>query len=896
VARCYIQKFQLTPLLRADEHYNDTIKDQIAAHALITELNNAELQHPTSRHDTAFMSRAQALTKRLAVKGDPSLPRSSFPRPVHPLFPDQATSNEMIVKTLSTELSEAVRLARQAEVATQAYHARLEAAKRAALLKDQMADIDKQLEKVGDKLVRGMHDGYEHDNASPLDLHIEVCLDPTRHATYLALLPSVIKEFDYADQAANRLLRDSAVASLRLKDLLGIDITLKNDIVATMKALGTRRDATRRTKDDIFARATRLKEARRLWGILLSLMESVEDVRKLALQGMDSQRFKAAESRQNNTPITPDPDSPQFPQVTLPLQMTPHTIPERLDVLGERLSSEFKPALAQLLPSLEIPLSVHLQSSSDSLVKYMDKVWGLVRLWKAILLQAEAMTAVRQDACELGHKIDALQNDVDDARESILHTDDVLENTTALESDLSSRTLVLQESVRTLTDSLSTRMTFVSRNANPQYAHARSQSLSSFPASFEHQLKWLKNPPEITLSFDLSALDNDVRSEGNSLALRLAGAMQSLAKKLDYLHLSRLARFVDSAIEELSANLNSLDEELSKLKVLFDSFSSSETQSGLDASLSETLAAMVERSDRLGEDCLTLVARLTSPIEQSLRELQAAPGSHDSPIHGTIVLPRIKAADDVLQRAITIRDIILKLKEQISEAKDREDARLRLEKGRLDAEERAKVEAEHLKAEQERLEAEERTRMEVERLKAEKERLEAEERTRMEAERLKAEKERLEAEERDRMEAERLKAEKERLEAEERARMEAERLKAEKERLEAEERARMDAERMKAEKKQAEIRLSMEGKATLAKESFEVAQKTRIQATVRREELPSGNASVDKGLAVTNDDNARVTAQQLQNREEMGTQAAVQPETPEEGMKFLNAGDSLTSL
>ncbi|MCU0304797.1 MAG: hypothetical protein MUC56_12140, partial [Thermoanaerobaculales bacterium] len=96
------------------------------------------------------------------------------------------------------------------------------------------------------------------------------------------------------------------------------------------------------------------------------------------------------------------------------------------------------------------------------------------------------------------------------------------------------------------------------------------------------------------------------------------------------------------------------------------------------------------------------------------------------------------------------------------------------ERERLEAEARARAEAE----ERERLEAEARARAEAE----ERERLEAEARARAEA----AERERLEAEARARAEA----AERERLEVEARARAEA----AERERLEAEARARAEAE------------------------------------------------------------------------------------------------------
>ena len=715
------------------------------------------------------MSRAQALTKRLAVKGDPSLPRSSFPRPVHTLFPDQAASNGMIIKTLSTELSEAIKLARQAEAAAQSYHTRLEAVNRAGLLKNQMQDIEKQLEKIYESLVQGMHDRYEHGDASPPDLNKETCLDPTRHATFLALLPSVVQEFDQVNRGAKGALHDGMATSLRLKDLPGIDVLLKTDIAATMQALEARRDATERTKEDVLGRAARLKDARRLWDALISIMDDVEDIEETVLQAMDSQRWKAAESRRNDTPITPEADSPQFPATSLPLQLTPHTCPQRLDAVEHRLSAECKPALSRLQPSLEKPVSAHLQSSSDGLVKYIGSVRGLVRLWDSILKQVEAMTIVQRDGHELEQKIDALQNDVDDAREDILRADKT-QDAMAFNSDLNSRTVALQKAVRTFTDSLAVRLPFVSRGNNLRSPCSHSHSLSSFPAAFEHQLKRLKEPPEITLPFDLSVLDNDVRGGGNALALSLAGGMQSLAKKLDYLNLSRFARTADSAIQELSAQLNSSEEALSTLKASFESLPSVPNQSEVDSGLSDSLALMAEQSDQLAQDYHTLVTRLTLTVEQSMRELQAAPGSHDSPIHGTVVLPRMKASDDVLQRGYSISGMLLKLKTQILEAKEEEKTGLRLQKERLEAEERSRIEAERLKAERERqeevrLQEEEKARLEELRLQ-EEEKARLEELRLQEEEKTKLEELRLQEEEKTRLEELRLQEEKTRLEQE----------------------------------------------------------------------------------------------------------------------------------
>ena len=173
-----------------------------------------------------------------------------------------------------------------------------------------------------------------------------------------------------------------------------------------------------------------------------------------------------------------------------------------------------------------------------------------------------------------------------------------------------------------------------------------------------------------------------------------------------------------------------------------------------------------------------------------------------------------------------------------------------------------KVVRENLRKEAERLEAEEKARLEAERIAREK--AEAEEKARLEAERIAREK--TEAEEKARLEAERIAREK--AEAEEKARLEAERIAREK--AEAEEQARLEAERIAAEEKARALELARIEKERKALEEAELKERIRVaeearQAAekVRQEEQARLEAERQEAMAKAGEEAARIAAEAL---------------------------------
>lgn len=638
---------------------------------------------------------------------------------MHPLFPGQRASNEAVVKTLSTELVEAVALTRQAEAAALAYRTVLEAVQRAEGLRDQMRSIDGQLEKLTGRLVKGVHDDH---SGSPPELDSETCLDPTPHAAFLALLPSVVQELEAADQTAERVLDDARVASLHLKELPGAEAKLKQELVTAMEGLNARRNTAKQVREDVLAKAQRLKEARRLWGILNDVLDVVEGAKEEAMNAMQSQKWTAPEGRRDGAPLTPDSEPSEQGYAHLDVTLTPGALIQRLDALEQRVWTDFKGPLTRLSAALESPLYRHLQLSSDGLSKHIENIRGLARLWNGILKQTGDMAAVQLDAHQLEDITNVLQADIDDARHDVSDGSRDLEGVTVLETSFKSRAAALQDSIRMFTDSLATRVSLVARTDDSRAVYTSSKlALKIASLSNDQRLNSLKDPPVLALPFDLAQLDNDVRVEANSIALRLACGMQATAKKLDYLRLSCLARTTDSVIKNLARDIDESEQTLSNVRTSFESRQNTKP-SGLDPSLSETLDAAMEQIDRFAEDQRNHLSRSASLVRQTLETLQAAPGAHDSPIHGTVVTPRVKAANDVLCRVDSVYESLLRLKARVLEAEQEELERLRVERERLEAVERAK-------AEQARLEA-------VERAKQEEARSEAEARARFEKERL----------------------------------------------------------------------------------------------------------------------------------------------------------------
>ncbi|KAF7331845.1 Growth arrest-specific 2-like [Mycena kentingensis (nom. inval.)] len=783
---------------KADEIYVECMKDQVAAQALWDEIESAKLQHPTARQSASFATRADALIKRLILRGDPASPTSAFPRPSHVLFPQYSTANESVVNTLSSEISAALDLARKAESSAKEYCLNYEAVHRVETLVKNALSTSKTFAAIMDQLEKGVSSA--DGDGTPPNLMSDACLEPVRHAAFLALLPSILKEHDTAAESAAQILRSSRGALLGL-DRPDIDPKLKGTASAEFQKLSSLRGQVQWMREDVVGRVGRLKEARRIWCAMEDNLSRLEGIRRDLGEAME--KFRWQQELNVNSALPPTPDSFSAP---LPSDILEPESAKELEELHSKLAQEVDVPLSSLSKSLEAPLNERLLRSSTGLKQFLEQLRQMANLLEAVKNQATVMGVVRGEFHDLQGRIDDLKARFDDGVEDVPAS-------RLLDSELGSFTLALdrdlnaaKSDVQAFRDGLSERVPFVSRISQTRVASAFVKRRFS---STDLRLAAFDDSPTVELPFDLQVLDDAVRSDSNAYTMRLGGDLDSLNEHASHFRLAIKAKDVDAALATVVQTLNS---GTSKLSGLRQSFSSLQTQTENLQPLFELGKDVTDVTSEYSE----MIARSLGPIRDLLKQMEQVPCGNDS-----MYLARLHAVDDAELQFNRWVESIQTLSAEIIDAQ-------RAEEQRIEAE-RARIAAEEVRLERVRLEEEEAAR--VREAKLAEERREQAERDRIAAEEKAAA---LLAEE----QAE--EAERQRLEL---ARLEQERqLQAERERIAADEaeRARLDHERleMAAKLKLAQEQLALERKfqaEQIERESRERA--AREQAERERMEL-----------------------------------------------------------
>ncbi|KAJ6510065.1 hypothetical protein C8R47DRAFT_1096629 [Mycena vitilis] len=868
----HVGKFVMNAVMqwrKADEIYVESMKDQVAAQALWDEIEAAKFQHPTARQSISFVTRAEALIKRLVLRGDPASPSSTFPQPTHVLFPEHKEVNDSVVRALSSEVSTALELARKVEAVAKEYRLNYEAVHRVETLVETASALSTTVTTVIERLEKGV--SSTDGDGTPPNLMSEACLEPTRHGAFLALLPSIFKEQETATDTAAQVLRNSRGALLGL-DRPSIDPAFKSKAAAEFQRLSKLRGQAQWTREDVTTRVGRLREARKIWKLMDANLSELEDIRRDIGEAMEKQRWQQ-ELNANGAPPTPDSFSAPLPAES------PRTESfKRLDDLSAKLAQEIDLPLTSLSRTLEAPLNERLCRSSAGLKHLLNQVRKMAGLLEAVKSQAAVMSAIRDEFHDLQSRMDDLKMRVESGIGQILAEKLINSELINFDSTLKNDINGVRTEIKVFTDSLHQRVPFVSRGPGPSptattFVKRRFSSIDLKLSSFdEHQ--------SVELPFDLQSLDDAVRTDSNSYAMKLGGELRTLEQRATHFELAQIAKEVDASLSPVVAHINEAVQQLVTFKSTFTTIVS-------QTDISQPLAELQRDVANNSQSRRAPIARSFSPIREILRRMEAAPGSRDPAVHESLYLARVHAVDDAELRFRAWTDDVDSLTKQVAEAQRAEAQRLEAERiaeeQRLQAERErlAAEEAEHARLERERLEEQERLRLEEERLaeerrvQAEKERVAAEEAAqaliakqqaeakeqerlelaRVEEERrLQVEKERVAAEEaeRARLERERLEmeaklrlaeeqlAEERRLQAE-RARIaaeQAERERAEKERLEQVERDRVEERRLQAEKKriadeEAEAVRLAEEKAELERLSLERVERERLEEEQR---------------------------------------------------------------
>ncbi|KAG6334387.1 hypothetical protein ID866_4708 [Astraeus odoratus] len=706
----------VTQWRKADELYVETVKDRNAAQNLLEEIETAKLYHPTPRQCSSFISRADTLVKRLALRGNPLLNASLFPCPIHPLFPEQAPFNTNLRETLSSELSSTEELVSRLDALAREYRTGYEAVKEVDTLSQNVGELQSLCHSIIDRLSNGVttSDG----DGSPPDLSTERCLEPTAHAAFLTLLPTVLQEADYTKATITKFAGSYQLALHNL-DRPGIDLVFKQTALARLDSLISVRDKALDLIDDTNARVTRLRAVKRVWSMMDSVKKELRaiqaDIAEILIKDRWKQRMDTME------PLTPQTSDSEFSLPTC--LMSPSNILTRLDGVRHMLSHDVEVPMDSLSKaSLEQPLHTFLSRASADLMERLDNIQGVVPLMEAIRSQSLVMAAIQDEVHDLQVKLEDLRIRYDVVVEEILtgdvSTDTLEEEKSQLQADSNS----LREAVRTFTDGIAKRVQFVS--CGPSSLTFGKIFVRKKASSVDLRGVNSDLPSALEFPFTLANLDNAVRADCNSFTMRLAGEVGSLDRKTDALKLACMAKDADTGIASTTDDLRTVNRELESLRSTLYAISQREEKL-------ERLQVLSQDVERHASHHRSRLFRSLSLIRESLRQMETV-ASSQTMLHEPLLTTRRRAVDDLEIKVNSWGDRVAVLLSDVSESllletRKLEAVRVQREKEAEERERLARI------LEERRLEEEQRVREQL--ALAEAERLGREQLARERAER-----------------------------------------------------------------------------------------------------------------------------------------------------------------
>lgn len=786
------------------------MKDQLSALNLLEEIETASLYHPTSRQSSSYTSRVDTILKRLAVRGDPASPTSLFPRPDHPLFPDQRVSNESLIQCLTLEISRASQLAEKVDRAAKKYRTSYEAVKRVEILLRDVQEVSITLASIINKFKEGV--SSDDRDGVPPDLMSEECLDPMSHSMFLAFLPSLLEETARAIKDADERIKALPAALFGL-ELPGIDQSFKENAASNIQKLTVLQAETLSIRDSVSKRVDRLRKARKINSIIDFNLASIRNIRGQISEGMEAHRWRQ-ESGGSSAPPTPESS-------TFELAAMDSTYPEfedQLSDVGSRITDDVKDPLNALSSTLEPAPRECLSRKVHILEDFLESSQQMLQLFVAVKDQSSTMAIIRDTS-------NALLIRIEDSRVHILETIDEISSKRsdndrqtglAMDKDIH----VIQEEVKSFIDSLSKRVPFIGRSPSSPNRALKPPLLSSDPLA--------KSPQQATFDppFDLWSIDASVRADSNSYAMRLNGAVEGLLQTRDHLELAKQSKEVDDTLSRTFDEITCVNLRLESQRSSFMHISRHATDSAF------RYQAILDELHSLSSSKRPEIARSFSPTRELLRRMDEKSHKLELSIRQNLYVSRIMAIDDAELRLNTWNQEILEFKQEVSfaleaELRHQEEIRL-LELQQREAEEVriASEELERQRQERERLEnAEKQRRLE--------ERLAEEHRQQLELERIAAE-----LELKTRFEQEAKYAEERRL-AEQEQLVNAARAQAEKEKLEKDEadRIRLEQERTDMLAKLQAAQALLEEERRLFAESERIASETAKKQRLEMKEL-----------------------------------------------------------
>ncbi|THH33803.1 hypothetical protein EUX98_g442 [Antrodiella citrinella] len=637
---------------KADELYVETGKDKVTALELVEEIETAKFSHPNPRQDAAYLSRTNALTKRLAMRGNPAATSSTFPRPVHPLFPDQPRTTDSIVQLLSSEYITAIEHARKAEALSRQYHSGLDAVRKVEAICKSASDLQEQLASCVSRLRDGV--GDETGDGTPPDLATEACLSPARHAAFLALLPALLQNTEQIEAAADALLESSNFAFADL-DRSGIDAQFVAESRAEIDHLRVQRGDTRQVKETVLVRVAALNDLRRWWEDAETVFKTLGQIRYETVEVFQRDSWKQ-QSSLNNAPPTPD-GSP----ASQPLQfLSGIDLLARMDAVAVRFEQDVS-AFADVQAIRFGPqLRSYMVQCRDGMSNYIGNTRTLLRLMASTREQAAAMRMAQSEVNEMQALIEDLEIRLEQSTEDVLEGILEGEQLVSTEQELSAGLESLKVRLQSFTGSLVHRIPFLSdgRHPNTRLPAAQIQPPISLGFSLDAIIRETIAPSPI----DPSEVDLAIRMDANACSVTLSVSVESVEYQVERFRLSRVSRALDIAVTALMGSLQHIEATLTSV---------------VDAVNRQpvSLAFLDELSGR-AEDISTSHIRPLSDSFDSIPELLVKLATEPRTSQPFFLSTRQRDAENVQQRYSTCKVNLESVVKHIAELRHAEEARI----------------------------------------------------------------------------------------------------------------------------------------------------------------------------------------------------------------------------
>ncbi|KAG6833796.1 hypothetical protein H0H87_011730 [Tephrocybe sp. NHM501043] len=666
---------------KADEIYVETMKDKTTAQNLFEEIETAKLHHPTARQSASFVSRADALIKRLSFRGNPISSTSAFPSPEHPLVSDQKDSNRMLAQFLSSEISATSATAYKVDDAAKAYRTIFEAVSR-------VEDLTASAEELSDTftaILGQLEDGIPapEGDGSPPDLSSLACLESTCHSAFLTLLPTILKQSTQTTESSTQVLRFSVPAMVGL-DHPGIDKEFTNSARSAFRKLELLLNQVQAACETTEARCALLSKARQFDAALHEIANSLKDLQRNLSVAIDMQRWRQVSISSTMHPTTYVFDV--FPPST-----------GITEINKDLVSIDFKlnqttDSLRSLCGTLDGPVKLHLLQHLSEVQGLLGRYTKQMNIFDSIRRQAATMKDLHGEFIDLKLDIESAKNHFEARTQEVLSNflvnGDIPEVDIALQANLEK----MQSDVAYFVDRLPDRVPFVSQG------HSSSCDFAS----------------EMDLEFGLPTLDDVVRTDSNLFAVTLSGQVEDLSRHLSQFHLARIAKDMDAILLPTTASLSQLIEELQMARTTFSEILSRADDTTLP------LNSLLQDVEKAAKSSGIEIYQSFSQIRGLLQKMDALSGAGDTTAHEILYTPRCKAAD----RAVSLYNnwemgvsaFLTEVRTKWAEEIERLELSRRAQELQAARDRAAAEQAKRYRLEQERVEREMREKLEQEQI------------------------------------------------------------------------------------------------------------------------------------------------------------------------------------